>query len=42
VTFDQDADSFVRQVTWSRIGTSLQLINERIGTAVYDVTLAQQ
>jgi hypothetical protein len=42
VQFNQISDSFVRQVTWNRIQTALQIINERVGTAVYDVTLTRQ
>lgn len=42
VEFDQIEDSFVRQVTWNRIEGSLQILNQRVGTAVYDVTLTRQ
>lgn len=42
VQFDQINDSFVRQVTWNRIETALQIVNQRLGTAVYDVTLTRQ
>jgi hypothetical protein len=42
VTFNQTTDSFVRQVTWNRIGTTLQINSERVGTALYDVTLQRQ
>jgi len=42
VRFDQNADTFVRQVAWNRIGTGLQLISERIGSALYDVALERQ
>ena len=42
VEFDQVEDSFVRQVTWNRIESAIQIVNERIGTAVYDVTLTRQ
>jgi hypothetical protein len=42
VQFNQTSDSFVRQVTWNRIATALQILNERVGTAVYDVTLTRQ
>lgn len=42
VQFDQTNDSFVRQVTWNRVQTALQILNERVGTAVYDVTLTRQ
>ncbi len=42
VSFDQNTDTFVRQAAWSRIGTSLQLVSERIGNALYDVTLDRQ
>jgi hypothetical protein len=39
VTFTQNADTFVRTATWSRIERTIQLANYRIGTAIYDVSL---
>jgi len=42
VQFNQTSDSFVRQVTWNRIESAIQIVNERVGTAVYDVTLTRQ
>ncbi len=39
VTFQQEANTFVREVTWSRIQRTIQLTNQRIGNAIYDVAL---
>jgi hypothetical protein len=42
VEFDQEADTFVRDLTWSRAGTAIQVANYPLAGAVYTVTLQRQ
>lgn len=43
VTFTQAADTFVRNVTWQRVGnTSLRVSNQITGSASFTVTLTRQ
>ncbi len=39
VTFDQEADTFVRDLSWSRIGNSLEVRDQTVGGATYSITL---
>jgi hypothetical protein len=42
VTFQQAADSFVPDLTWSRAGSTLTVTNQTAGSAAYTVTLTRQ
>jgi hypothetical protein len=42
VTFQQAADTFVRDAIWDAVGTSLSVLNQTIGSATYTITLSRQ
>lgn len=43
VTFDQAADTFVRDLTWERVGTTtLRVSNQVAGSAAFSITLSRQ
>jgi hypothetical protein len=42
VQFQQAADSFVRDLTWSRTGTSLTVVAQTAGSASHTITLTRQ
>ena len=39
VTFDQEADTFVRDLTWSRVEGTISVINQVAGGASFTITL---
>ena len=41
VTFQQGADSFVRDLVWTRVGTSLTVVAQTAGSAAFTITLAR-
>jgi hypothetical protein len=42
VQFSQDADTFVRDLVWSRVGTELQVVNQTAGNSSFTITLTHQ
>jgi hypothetical protein len=42
VEFDQTADTFVRDLIWSRAGTLLTVVDQPAGGASYSITLLRQ
>jgi hypothetical protein len=42
VQFQQTADTFVRDLTWTRNGTSLTVVNQTAGSAAFTITLTRQ
>jgi hypothetical protein len=42
VHFQQSADTFVRDLTWSHAGTTLSVTNQTAGSASYTITLTRQ
>ena len=42
VEFDQDADTFVRDLNWARVGTAIQVGNVSAGGALFTITLQRQ
>ena len=42
VEFNQAADSFVRDLTWARIGPDLSVANQVAGSASFTITLTHQ
>lgn len=42
VEFDQSADTFVRDLTWTRTGTALSVMAQAAGSATYTITLVHQ
>ena len=41
VTFQQNADTFVRDLEWTRVGTSLTVVAQAAGSASFTITLAR-
>jgi hypothetical protein len=42
VTFQQSADTFVRDLSWTRSGTTLSVTNQAAGSATYTIVLMRQ
>jgi hypothetical protein len=42
VTFEQAADTFVRDLTWTVNGSDLQVVNQPAGGAAYTITLSRR
>ena len=42
VQFTQDADTFVRDLVWSRVETALVVVNQPAGTTQYTITLIRE
>lgn len=42
VTFQQSADTFVRDAIWGAVGATLSVLNQTIGSASYTITLSKQ
>ncbi|HEY9382769.1 MAG TPA: hypothetical protein VIP80_04570 [Gemmatimonadales bacterium] len=42
VHFTQDADTFVRDLTWLRVGTALTVVDQPAGAATFSISLAHQ
>jgi len=42
VQFSQDADTFVRDLTWSRVGTALRVVDQVAGGSSFTITLLHQ
>jgi len=42
VQFEQSADTFVRDLTWSRVGILLTVTDQAAGSATYTITLLHQ
>lgn len=42
VRFQQSADTFVRDLTWTASGNTLQVKNQTVGSANYTVTMSRQ
>jgi hypothetical protein len=42
VQFQQTADTFVRDLSWTRNGTSLTVVNQTAGSAAFTITLTRQ
>lgn len=42
VEFQQSVDSFVRDLTWERAGSTLLVTNQAAGSAAYTITLSRQ
>jgi hypothetical protein len=42
IEFQQEADTFVRDLSWSVSTNTLSVVNQRAGAAVFTITLTRQ